>query len=143
MIDYNAAASADGQSGKIHILVVDDDAIIAMNSAALLEELGYAAIEAGSGAEALDILHRRQEIALLITDQVMPGMRGNELITQARRIRPELPAILATGYDDLLRECPPRVSRLAKPFGLAELAVTVGAALGLPDVAETEWRDRR
>ncbi len=125
------------------MLVVDDDVIIAMNSVALLEELGYAATEANSGPEALDILHRQQEIALLITDQVMPGMRGNQLIVEARRIRPALPVILATGYDDLLRDCPPWVTRLAKPFGLAELATAVNAALASAQLAETESRSRR
>lgn len=111
------------------ILVVDDDIIISMNTAALLEELGYEAVEANSGAEALERLRSDPEFDLLLTDQAMPGMRGSELIAEARKLRPEIQVLMATGYDDAPDERTSEILRLAKPFGLPELEAAVEALL--------------
>ncbi len=109
------------------ILVVDDDALILMNSAALLEDLGHVVIEANSGEEALDALFSRPDIGLMITDQAMPLMTGSELIARARRHRPELPIILATGYGETPIDIGPAVLRLGKPFGQSELRRAIDA----------------
>ena len=103
------------------ILVVDDDPLILMNSAALLEDLGHVVIEANCGEEALEHLLSRDDISLMITDQAMPLMTGSELITHARKSRPELPIILATGYGETPSDIGPVVLRLGKPFGQSEL----------------------
>lgn len=102
------------------VLAVDDDVIILMNTGALLEELGHEVIEASSGAEALQKLQVRSDIGMLITDHLMPGMTGNELIEAARKIRPNLSIILATGYGETL-DSDPDTKTLVKPYGLADL----------------------
>ena len=103
------------------VLVADDDPLVLMNTADLLADLGHKAIEADSGRIALDQLGAREDIALLITDQAMPGMTGTELIERARALRPDLPIILATGYGETPADAASQVLRLNKPFTQADL----------------------
>lgn len=110
------------------ILVAEDDLIILMNTAALLEELGHVAIEATSGADALVELRARRDIDLLITDQSMPGMSGSELIAAARALHPDLPIIVASGFGDGAHDGGPGIGKLSKPFGLAELEAAIRAS---------------
>lgn len=117
---------------RLVILAVDDDPLVLMNTAALLEDLGHEVIEAESGRAALASLAQRPDIALLITDQAMPGMTGTQLIETVRERRPNLPIILATGYGETPADDASRVLRLNKPFNQAALhrAVTeAGVAL--------------
>ena len=58
------------------ILVVDDDALIAMSTVDMLEDLGHTVLEAHSGREALEILRSGTAVDLMMTDQAMPGMTG-------------------------------------------------------------------
>lgn len=110
------------------ILAVDDDPIILMNTAALLEDLGHQVVEANSGQEALEYLEQRPEIDLLITDHAMPGMTGSQLIDAARSLRPDLPIILATGYAAEAVTQARALTRLDKPYSFAELEAAVGRA---------------
>jgi len=111
------------------VLAVDDDALVLMNTTALLEDLGHRVIEASSAREALAILQGDDEIDLLITDHAMPQMTGAQLITEVAARWPELPVILATGYADLPAGARAGVLRLNKPFWQADLEKTVVAAM--------------
>ncbi|HSV57235.1 MAG TPA: response regulator [Magnetospirillaceae bacterium] len=89
------------------ILCVDDEAVILMALKLLLKgSLGneYRIETAFNAAEALDILEdsRREgnDVRLLITDWLMPGRKGDDLIRDARTIHPGLKAILVTGHAD-------------------------------------------
>lgn len=125
------AAPAPDAAGKRHrILVVDDDAIILMNTSALLEDLGHDVIEANSGEEALELLKSGTMIDMLITDQAMPGMTGSELIAAVKAHRPHLPIILATGYGETPLDAGRALHRLGKPFGQKELERAVVAVGG-------------
>lgn len=86
---------------KLCVLVVDDDPLVLMNTAAMLEDLGHEVVEAISGEQALRVLRRGNGIDLLITDHVMPGMMGAELVAAIRSERPDLPIILASGDSEL------------------------------------------
>ncbi|MFC4256200.1 PAS domain-containing protein [Croceibacterium xixiisoli] len=110
------------------VLAVDDDVIILMNTAALLEDLGHEVLEASSGAEALQIMQARPDVSLLVTDQAMPGMTGSQLIQHLRADRPDLPVILATGYGETPVGDGPLVHRLGKPFNQAELQRAIEAS---------------
>ncbi|SFH12473.1 PAS domain S-box-containing protein [Palleronia marisminoris] len=126
------AAGAESETGDgktVTVLAVDDDALILMNTALMLEDLGYCVIEASGGAEALKVLEK-QHVDLLITDQNMPRMVGTELVKAARQIRPDLPVILATGYADLDEASELRLPKLDKPFGFNELRSVVRDTLG-------------
>ena len=111
------------------ILVVDDDALINMNTVDMIEDLGHTAIEAYSGKQALEILVSGKQIHALITDYAMPGMTGVELAQKARELRPGLPVLLATGYADLPSGTTTDLPRLAKPYQQAELAEQVSRLL--------------
>lgn len=111
------------------VLAVDDDALVLMNTAALLEDLGHKVIEAGSGREALAVLEGSEAIDLLITDHAMPQMTGAQLIAEVQERWPALPVILATGYADLPAGARVGVLRLNKPFWQADLEKAVAEAM--------------
>ncbi|HEV7323741.1 MAG TPA: PAS domain S-box protein [Bosea sp. (in: a-proteobacteria)] len=110
------------------VLAVDDDALVLMNTTALLEDLGHKVIEASSGREALSVLENN-EIDLLITDHAMPQMTGAQLITEVGQRWPNVPVILATGYADLPAGAGAGVLRLNKPFWQADLEKAVCTAM--------------
>ncbi|HLN10613.1 MAG TPA: ATP-binding protein, partial [Xanthobacteraceae bacterium] len=103
------------------IVVVDDDPLVLMNTAAMLDDLGHKVFEASSGAQALRILRRGQELDLVITDQVMPAMTGTELMAAIRAERPDLPVIIATGYAEMPPGTDPNLPKIAKPFRQEDL----------------------
>jgi signal transduction histidine kinase len=82
------------------ILVVDDDAAVREVTAAILTELGYRIVEAGSAGAALDMLDANAEIRLALLDFAMPGMNGAELAREVRARRPDLKILFATGFAD-------------------------------------------
>ena len=97
------------------ILFVDDDPLIAMSTIEMLEDLGHRVIGASSGQHALDILRSEQPVDLMVTDHMMPGMTGLELVAASRELRPSLPVLLATGYAELPEGTQLDLPRLAKP----------------------------
>jgi len=113
------------------ILIVDDDALINIGTADMVQDMGLRALEAYSGREALDILERGDAVDVLITDFAMPGMNGLELAGRARQLRPSLPVLLATGYDELPGGEVTDLPRLGKPFQQAELLACLERALAV------------
>lgn len=111
------------------VLVVDDDPLVLTNTVELLADLGHEVIAAESGDTALAQLQARDDIALLITDQAMPGMTGSQLIARARVLRPDLPIILASGYSETPTDARARVQRLGKPFTQADLCRALAGAV--------------
>jgi CheY-like chemotaxis protein len=119
-------ATADAPSeAALTVLAVDDDELVLMNTATMLEDLGYRVIESHSGADALKQLSER-EVDLIITDQGMPRMTGTELAMAARERHPDLPVILVTGYLDLPRGAADlQLPKLGKPFSAEQLQTIV------------------
>lgn len=109
-------------SGR-RVLVVDDDPDVRWITAAFLEEVGCDTVEAGGGGEALAVLAADPGIVVLVTDHAMPGMDGTELISRARGLRPDLPALVVTGHAGAggLARLPGDVPVLRKPFRQEEL----------------------
>ncbi len=103
------------------VLVVDDDPIVAAGTAAMLEDLGHSAIEAGSAEIALQVLSSEPGIDFVITDHAMPGMTGTDLAERIRRTWPDVPVVLASGYPDVPGD-EMGVPRLSKPYRQEELA---------------------
>lgn len=114
---------------KITVLVVDDDALIAMSTVDMLEDLGHDVIEANSGDDALSILRDGRAVDLLITDYSMPRMNGVQLAVAARQIRPELPILLATGYAELPAGSGVDLPRIGKPYQQDQLAAEITKVL--------------
>ena len=104
------------------VLAVDDDALVLMNTTAMLEDLGHSVFEAYSGREALEILRREDSVELVITDQAMPQMTGTQLAQAIKHEWPDMTVLLATGYADIVREDDIGLPKLTKPFFQRELA---------------------
>jgi PAS domain S-box-containing protein len=105
---------------RLKVLVVDDDVLVAMNTTAMLEDLGHEAVEVHSGRQALEALEANG-FDLVITDQAMPQMTGTQLVSAAHAKWPDLPVILATGYAELPEDADREVPRLGKPFMQSDL----------------------
>lgn len=116
-------------ASRLKILLVDDDALIAMSSVDMLEDLGHEVVEANSGSQALELISSGQHFDLVITDYSMPGMTGAQLAQAARDIHPALPIVLATGYADLPAGTDIDLPRLAKPYDQAQLAKEIAKAM--------------
>ncbi len=113
----------------LQILVVDDDALIAMSTAHMLEDLGHAVVDCNSGEDALAYLRRGSHVDLMITDYAMPQMTGLELARAARDIRPDLPMLLASGFADMPEGDVLDLPRIAKPYMQAQLRAAISSVL--------------
>jgi CheY-like chemotaxis protein len=82
------------------ILVVDDDQAVLRSTVRVLEAVGYAAVPAASGQEALELIATGLKIELVLADFAMPEMTGVELAKAICATDPNLPVILVTGYGD-------------------------------------------
>jgi PAS domain S-box-containing protein len=127
-----AAEDPTVEMASLRILLVDDEELVRAGTADMLADMGHAVVQAASGAQALGLLGGGG-FDLLVSDYLMPGMTGIELATEARRIAPDLPVLLITGFADMPAGDGGDVSRLPKPFRRRELAralVQLGAAAG-------------
>jgi len=121
--------------GSGTILIVDDERMVADVGSKMIEKLGYEALVARSGEEALEIYRKeRGRIDLVVLDMVMPGMGGGETFDRLRAMNPDLLVILSTGYsmegralEILNRGCR---GFIQKPFDLHELSTRLEEALG-------------
>jgi signal transduction histidine kinase/CheY-like chemotaxis protein len=116
-------------SSSCTVLVVDDDPLISMSTALMVEDLGHHVVEVNQPSQALDVLRNGQKIDLLITDFSMPKMNGAELAEAARQLRPGLPVLLATGYADLPPGTSAELHRIGKPYQQEQLAAAIAAVM--------------
>jgi PAS domain S-box-containing protein len=124
-----AATSPQRAARPLHVLAVDDDPLVLMNTAAQLEDLGHRVTEAMSGEQALRIVLREPGIDLVVTDQLMPGMSGLQLVAAIRAERPDLPVVIATGYGETGIGGLDRAARLGKPFTQPDLQRAIQEAM--------------
>jgi CheY-like chemotaxis protein len=120
--------------GQGSILLVDDEDMIVEVGKAMLEKLGYQAIIARSGQEALNLYEKqREDIDLVILDMIMPGMGGGETYDRLREIDGDVQVILSSGYsiEGKAKEIMDRGCSgfIQKPFAMEELSRKVREAL--------------
>lgn len=129
-----APATARARALDGPVLLVEDEPEVRKVVRMQLTSLGHVVIEAADGVEALGLLQNVDDIALLVSDTVMPGgIGGRELARRARTLRPQLPILLVTGYASEATptdELPADVPTLRKPFDQAALAGALAALLG-------------
>jgi two-component system, cell cycle sensor histidine kinase and response regulator CckA len=116
------------------ILVVEDEPSVRSTVRRLLERHEYQVLEATNGQDALALLlARKNEVDLVLSDMVMPGMGGAELATRLRSMAPKLPVLLMTGYtEEALARTGDRVideQIIEKPFTLQTVLERVRMAL--------------
>lgn len=111
------------------IVVVEDDEQMRSVVVAMLQELGYTVIEAGSAEKALELMKASCPVSMLLTDIVMPDMNGRALSLKAQELQPGLKVLFATGFsrnavihNGVLDK---GVNFLPKPFTLEQLAFKV------------------
>tara|TARA_R110001592_G_scaffold25555_4_gene96972 strand:- start:1585 stop:8892 length:7308 start_codon:yes stop_codon:yes gene_type:complete len=96
---------AEKVTGRGMILIVDDESEVADMVSIGLERLGYEAGVCSGGGEAIEVFADTPDLwRAVISDQIMPDMRGMEMIRRIKEIRPDVPCILCTGYSDTLTE---------------------------------------
>lgn len=126
-----APAPADAYRGDECVLLVEDDSQVRRIILSALGALGYQVLEAGTPEEAARLCAERQ-VDMLLTDLVLPGISGIEVAQMCRRVHPDIPVVLVTGYME--KESGSLVEGLhallvRKPFSPAELARAVREAL--------------
>ena len=129
----NAVASPRLPSrGSECVLVVEDEDDVRNIAVAFLRSLGYTVRAAGSAEAALEQLGAEADIALLFSDVVLgAGMNGFELAEHARRLRPDLPVLLTSGYEHAVGDSDHarQFTLLRKPYRREELSAAVRAIL--------------
>ncbi len=129
--------------GPTRVLLAEDEALIALSLADLLEAEGHEVVLAPDGADALDAARRMgNALGVLVTDLNMPRLGGEDLIRELRAERPGLPVVVVTGSApfggvEALRRCAGGdgpLLLLLKPPCYAELAAALrrAAAMGAP-----------
>ena len=121
--------------GGALVLVVEDEPGVRAVALRFLRSLGYDALEAEDAPRALALLQAHPQIQLLFSDVVLgSGQTGFELVREARRVRPTLPALLTSGYeraaigiDEVLHS---GVELLRKPYRIEQLGEALARALG-------------
>lgn len=122
-------------TGTATILLVEDEDPVRRFGSKALSAKGYQVLEAESGDRAWEIVRERgADIDLIITDVVMPGMKGPDLVALVRERHPEIKVIFMSGYaEDVIPEGienDPTIHFLPKPFKLKDLAFKVKDVLG-------------
>jgi signal transduction histidine kinase/ActR/RegA family two-component response regulator len=133
-------AEADGAPATLKareaetILVVEDEPSVREFSAEALRELGYNVLQADGAAAALRLIATRPDIALLLTDVVMPDVNGRKLADDALKRRPDLPVLFMTGYtrNAIVHNgvLDPGVHLISKPYTVAQLGAKLHELLG-------------
>jgi CheY-like chemotaxis protein len=115
---------------KPKVLLVEDEALVAMIAADTLEELGYEVVQVGTARAALEQAGTNcAMLALAVIDMGLPDRPGHELVAELRKICPGLPIIVASGYgeSEVRRRfaADQRFAFLAKPFEQATLRAAI------------------
>jgi two-component system, cell cycle sensor histidine kinase and response regulator CckA len=122
--------AVDDRPGTETILVVEDQQAVRAIAVRALRSRGYQVLEAHNGIEALGTLHAHAGIKLILSDLVMPEMRGQELYDIVRRDYPDIRFIMMSGYtDSSATELPEGAAYIEKPFTIAALARKVRSVL--------------
>lgn len=121
---------ASGDESRRIVLVVDDEQGLRELVCRTLRAEGYQTLEAGHGAEALEVIETAPApVDLVVTDVVMPGMDGRELGRRLSQRWPDLPILYISAYDvnDIFQRGSPRSSApfLQKPFPMEGLVTIV------------------
>ncbi len=127
------------QLGEKMIMVVDDTEIVLTTVAAALRRTGYSVLEAHSGREALSLARNQPEpVDLLITDVVLPQVRGPEIARQLKTCYPKMKILFMSGYPQ--RSLAVEGPFLPKPFTATRLLAKVEEVLALARIKPESTR---
>jgi CheY-like chemotaxis protein len=113
------------------VLLVEDEVLVAALAVDALEELGYETIEVTTAKAARAIASGSEQLAFAVLDIGLPDGRGDALALELRKTRPDLPIVIATGYDgahlDEAVRKQQRTAVLNKPYDIAQLQAAIQA----------------
>jgi signal transduction histidine kinase len=129
---------SSGTNKNLHgtetILVVDDESLVLTMAETILTEYGYKVLTAGGGQKALALLSRDDtKVDLVVTDLVMPGMGGRELVERIQQLAPTIKILCMSGYV-MPSDKQTGTAYLQKPFASQDLLLKVKHALGTATV---------
>jgi PAS domain S-box-containing protein len=123
------------QMGTERILLIDDEQIVVESETAILEQLGYTVTPETNSLRALEIFcFRPNEFDLIITDYTMPKLNGTDLSAAIRRIQPDIPIILCTGFSEKITAALAvdlDVELVMKPFSMKQIAELIRKVLAV------------
>ncbi len=111
--------------GDETILLIDDEPLVRRALVAMLENAGFAVLEAGDGRDGLRMLEQADHVQLVVLDRSMPHMSGDELLPKLRALRPKLPVILLSGYPGTEADVSGPYVEITKPPRSAALLGTI------------------
>ena len=130
LVRESDVADDNNLHGTETVLVVDDETLLLTMSEMILTDYGYRVLTAGSGQKALEVLSNdKTKVDLVVTDMVMPGMGGRELVERIRQLAPGTRILCTSGYAQPA-DRQTGAMYLQKPFTSAELLAKVKRALG-------------
>lgn len=137
VLTHEEVVEQQAPHGTERILFVDDEEALARATQATLESLGYRVIACTSSHDALATFQLTpQAFDLIITDQTMPLMTGEQLVYAMRRVRPDIPIILCTGFSHSMDASKASAigcnAFLKKPWTRSDLAQTIHDVLTPP-----------
>jgi CheY-like chemotaxis protein len=129
-----AQAAPARSANRETVLLVDDEQVLAKLGERILEGLGYRVISASDGSMAIELARAYGDpIDLILSDVIMPGLSGPEVVEAVLQLHPEAAVLYASGYTaDAIsdrRGLPEGVELIEKPFTAAELASRVRSVL--------------
>jgi DNA-binding NtrC family response regulator len=124
--DASRTGDPGARAASVRVLVVDDQHDVLTTTVELFRIMGYEVFSASNGAEALAILEREEDIQVLFSDVIMPGMNGVALARAARQLNPGINVILASGFQTMALDSNETDVRdfhfLSKPFRISDIA---------------------
>ncbi len=125
------------------VLLVEDHEMVRNMAKAMLTRIGIKAILATNGSEAVELFqNNRESINCIVTDLSMPGMDGWETLAEIRKIKPDIPAILTSGYDEASAMCRDESEKpqtfLHKPYTMNELKIALNEALNIAHLTRVQ-----
>jgi len=123
-----------GWKGQGLALIVDDEPSVRLVASRMLEQLGFDTVTATEGQQALEVYReRRDEIVVVLMDMMMPVMGGAEAIEALRRLTPNLPIIMSSGFDEAEITTRlaglPATTFLQKPYQVSDVEGALRAVL--------------
>jgi len=116
------------------VLLVEDEVLVATLAVDALEELGYQAIEVTTAKAALEVVSGGSPLVFAVVDVGLPDGRGDALAGEIRKLRANLPIIIATGYGEAHLDARLRgteqIAVLSKPYDIMQLQAAIHSVTG-------------
>ena len=120
--------------GSETVLIIDDEQAVRETAGRMLTVNGYEVLYAADGVEGIEVCRQKGDsIGLILLDQSMPRMSGQDVLAELRATRPQLKVVIFTGFAADVDEFAGADDLIAKPFSLSDLVAKVREVLDRPN----------